>query len=183
MRFPTQLALGIIVPISLLVLGCGGGESAEPTTLEGLAFVKQGKLESAIERFDQAIKIDPDFVPAYNNRGYVYNVLEQYQRAIEDYNEAIRLEPENAVAFNNRGFSQRNLGRYQGALDDFNEAIRLTPWYADAYAGRSLVNASLGNDAQADKDFEQAVDLGMDPEKLQIDLDRARREFSPIKLP
>ena len=39
---------------------------------------------------------------AYNNRGFTYLNLGEYQRAIEDLNEALRLDPQDALACNNR---------------------------------------------------------------------------------
>lgn len=177
MRISTSFALGITILLSLLVLGCGGDDGvseAEVITREGLAFVNQENFEVAIDRFDQALTIDPDFVPALIDRGYVYEKLGEYERAIEDYDEAIRLDPNNAKAYNNRGFAHRDLGQYQLALADYDEAIRLNQFYADAYSNRALVNAFLGNDTQADEDFDRAVELGIDPDELKAELDHAK---------
>jgi tetratricopeptide (TPR) repeat protein len=66
----------------------------------------------AIEDFNKAISLKPDYAYAYNNRGVVYGQLSQYQRAIEDFNEAIRLKPDYADAYNNRAlvyFNQKNI--------------------------------------------------------------------------
>ena len=47
----------------------------------------------AIEEFDEAIELDPNYASAYLARGYVYRVLGQYQNAINDYTIAIQAEP------------------------------------------------------------------------------------------
>lgn len=177
MKIPASRALGITILLSLLVLGCGGEDGiseAEKITGEGVAFANQENFEVAIDRFDQALTLDANFVPALIDRGYVYEKLGQYERAIEDYNEAIKLEPENAKAYNNRGFAYRDLGQYSLALADYDEAIRLNQLYADAYSNRALVNAFLGNDTQADDDFDRAVELGIDPDELKAELDHAK---------
>lgn len=177
MRIPAPIALGFFILLTILTLGCGGGDGvseAEVITREGLAFVNQHNFETAIERFDQALILAPNFVPALINRGYTYDKLGQYERAIEDYNEAIKLDSENAKAYNNRGFAYRDLGQYSLALADYDEAIRLNQFYADAYSSRALVNAFLGNDTQADEDFDRAVELGIDPNGLKAELDHAK---------
>ena len=66
----------------------------------------------AIEDFNNAIRLKPDYAYTYNNRGIVYGELSQYQRAIEDFNTAIGLKPDYAKAYNNRAlvyFNQKNI--------------------------------------------------------------------------
>ena len=43
---------------------------------------------------NEAIRLDPKYSAAYNNRGNACNDLGEPQRAIEDLNEAIRLNPQ-----------------------------------------------------------------------------------------
>jgi tetratricopeptide (TPR) repeat protein len=64
----------------------------------------------AKQDYDQALQLDPTFVPAYINRGNAYLRLRDPARAIEDYHEALRLDPDNAIAYNNRGTSYYTLG-------------------------------------------------------------------------
>lgn len=69
-----------------------------------------------IRCYTQAIRLDPKYANAYNNRGNAKNNLGRYQKAIGDYDEAIRLDPKYAYAYNNRGLAKNNLGRYQEPL-------------------------------------------------------------------
>ena len=59
----------------------------------------------AIEYLNEAIRLKPDYVAAYNARGNAYEDLGQNQRAIQDYDTAIRLKPDYVEAYNNRGIS------------------------------------------------------------------------------
>jgi tetratricopeptide (TPR) repeat protein len=43
----------------------------------------------AIDSFNQAIKLKPDFDYAYNNKGNVLYTIGKYQEAIDSYNNAI----------------------------------------------------------------------------------------------
>ena len=72
------------------------------------ALVDKGKIEEAIEHYNKAIRLAPEYDIAYNNRGIAYTKLGRYQMAIEDYNKAIHLEPDNADAYNNRGLLTLN---------------------------------------------------------------------------
>jgi len=52
--------------------------------------------KKAIEYLTQAIKLDPSYAKAHNNRGNAYTDLKQYRQAI-------KLDPALAQAYNNRG--------------------------------------------------------------------------------
>jgi tetratricopeptide (TPR) repeat protein len=118
--------------------------------------------KKVIEYLSNAIKLNSDYVLAYNNRGNAYADLGQYQGAIENYNEAIRLQPYNAIAYNNRGNAYSGLGQYQRAIEDFNEAIRLKPYLAEAYYNRGNAYADLGQQQRAIEDFNEAIRLKPD---------------------
>ena len=49
----------------------------------------------AIDDFTRSIKIDPNYVKAYNNKGWVYDKLGDYEKAIADYTRAIKIDPNN----------------------------------------------------------------------------------------
>ena len=57
------------------------------------------QYENAIQEFNEAIRIEPDYVHAYQNRGVSYYFLDQYETAIADFTKAIRLDPDNALAY------------------------------------------------------------------------------------
>ena len=79
--------------------------------------------DSAIEDYSKAIEIDPDYAEAYNNRGFVYDVMGEYGQAIDDFNKAIELVPDYAKAYYNRGVTYVKQGRNDEALADFEKAL------------------------------------------------------------
>ena len=50
----------------------------------------------------EAIRISPKYALAFNERGFAYAAIGDYDRAIADYDEALRLDPKLSVAGNNR---------------------------------------------------------------------------------
>ena len=118
--------------------------------------------EKTIEYVNNAIKLQPDYAEAYNNRGIAYDNLGQHQRAIENYNEAIRLQPDDASAYYNRGNTCYKLGQYQRSIEDFNTAIRLQPDLAIAYVGRGGAYGNLGQYQRSIEDINKAVRLQPD---------------------
>ena len=91
-----------------------------------------GKPEDAIAAYDQALRLEPDKVAAYNNRGLVKNLLGRHEAAIADYDEAIRLKPDYEKAYLNRGMVKISLSRIDEARQDFEKARDLARKAGDA---------------------------------------------------
>ena len=49
--------------------------------------------DRAIQDFDQAIKLNPNYAIAFYNRGNAYRLKGQHDRAIQDLDQAIKLNP------------------------------------------------------------------------------------------
>ncbi len=99
--------------------------SAEDYFDRGVASFDLGQYERAIQDFDEAIRLNPEFATAYYNRGLAYADLGQYERAIQDWDEAIRFNPEYAAAYNNRGVAYEIIGKQIEAERDFAKAKEL----------------------------------------------------------
>lgn len=115
----------------------------------GAIFSVRGEPGHAIEQFDQAIGLQPEFPEAFNNRGVAYFNNGQFSRAIDDYGEAIRFRPEYSSALQNRGNAYAARGQYDRAIEDYNKAIGMKPGPA-AYRNR-------GNAYRAKGDYESAI--------------------------
>jgi tetratricopeptide (TPR) repeat protein len=89
-------------------------------------------LDKEIADYTQAIRINPNNVDAYNNRGIAYGRKGDYDRAIADFNQAIRLNSNYTEAYVSRGVAYHDKGDYDRAIADFNQAIRINPNYANA---------------------------------------------------
>ena len=115
--------------------------------------------QKAIDDYTQAIKINPNYAPAYNNRGVVRYELGNKQGAIDDYNQAIKINPNLVQAYYNRGIARDELGNKPGAIDDYNQAIKIDPNDADAYYNRGVVRDELGNKQGAIDDYNLAIKI------------------------
>jgi tetratricopeptide (TPR) repeat protein len=118
--------------------------------------------QSAIADYNQALRLNPDYVGAYNNRGLAYDNQGKFADAIADFNQAIHLKPDLAEAYYNRGLAYADQGKYAEAIADFNQAIHLKPDFAEAYNGRGFSYDNQGKYAEAIADFNQAIRLKPD---------------------
>jgi tetratricopeptide (TPR) repeat protein len=115
-----------------------------------------------LELYSEAIRLKPDCVLAFIDRGNVRSEMGDVDGALLDYDEAIRLEPREAFAFYNRGIAHSDKGDVDRALMDFTEAIRLKPDDADAFINRGVALAEKGDILGALIDHDRAVRLRPD---------------------
>jgi len=130
---------------------------AEICHRQGILRLADGAMHKALECFQEAISLRPDYALAYNDRGVAKSNLGDQEEAIADYNQAIDLSPDYANAYNNRGNAKSDLGDKQGAINDYSQAILLKPDYATAYYNRGCAKFSLGDLAGAINDYKQAL--------------------------
>ena len=95
----------------------------------GFTYMESGEYENAIQEFDKAIQLHPNYAFSYRNRGLAYANLRQYQRAIQDFDKAIQIDPNNAPAYKHRGFAYRKLGQHAEANADKTKACSLDRQY------------------------------------------------------
>jgi regulator of sirC expression with transglutaminase-like and TPR domain len=127
---------------------------------KGNAYAKLGQYKQAIECYNQAIHINPDYAHAHYLRGIVYLEPGQYQKAIQDFSETIRIQPDYISAYYDRGRAYAKTGQYQQAIRDYDETIHLKPDHADAYNNRGAIFLNLGNRERGCLDARKACELG-----------------------
>jgi tetratricopeptide (TPR) repeat protein len=128
----------------------------------GCALADEGKINEALDHYNEAIRILPSYANAYNNRGNIYTGRGQYQRALEDFNESIRLKPAYASTYNNRGNVYAQLGQYQPAIEDFSKAISLQEDCFEAYCNRGRAYGKMGQYQLAIENYNKAITLKPD---------------------
>ena len=79
----------------------------------GNAYLSLDKYQQAIEDYNKAVELNPEYALAYYNRGNAYLSLDKYQQAIEDFDRAIALNPHYVNTYNNRGiaYAKKEIGR------------------------------------------------------------------------
>jgi tetratricopeptide (TPR) repeat protein len=120
----------------------------------GNSHAAKDQPDRAIEDYDQAIRLNPNYAAPHHNRGGVYLDRAQYDRAIQDYDQAIGLDP-SALVFSIRGTSYS--AKYDRAIQDFDQALRLKPNEAVLLSGRCYAKASAGALAAALADCNEAL--------------------------
>lgn len=161
---PARHSIGILLipAIFLLFLQpsfADVSEEAQKLNEEGKRLIESGDFENAINTFQKAIRLKPDYADAYNNIGVVFDRQDNYEKALEFYKEAIRIDMNHFKAHFNSGIVYFNLKQYGKAVEAFKEAIKIRPDYADAYFGLGVIYSILGDDKKKIEAFKKVVDL------------------------
>jgi len=72
-----------------------------------LRYYEAGQFTKCIDAALEALKLKPDYGPAYINICAAYNALKQWDRAIEAGEKAVRLNPNNQLAKNNLAWARQ----------------------------------------------------------------------------
>lgn len=135
-------------------------QNAIAWTGKGDALKKLEKYEEAVEAYNEAIKINPQYAEAWRGKGGSLFNIKKYDESVEAYDEAIRINPQYSQAWNGKGSSLFEQGKYDDAVKAFDEAIRIDPQYALAWYNKGVYLAlHLGNYEQAIECYKRAVEI------------------------
>jgi len=101
-------------------------------------------FHKAISDYTAAIRLRPDFTPAYVFRGSLFAHNGEPDKAISDLTEAIRLNPNDPLTYLWRGDAYRDKGERQQAEKDYRRAEELG---ADVRGSRRRLNADADHKA------------------------------------
>ncbi len=110
---------------------------------------KLDSLEIQIRNYRRILKIDSNYVDAWNNLGVAYYYFGNVDSAVYCIKKALDKNPDYAPAHNNAAYILDGLGKYNEAIAYYQKAIKLRPNYIVAMA--NLVDSYMHK-----KDYESA---------------------------
>jgi tetratricopeptide (TPR) repeat protein len=117
------------------------------------------KYEKSILRFDKCLRMDPNFVLAYNSKATALHYLKRYEEALLCSNECLRVEPNNTSAHHLKGISLTHLKRDVEAIRAFDECLRVDPNYHLGHFDRGNVLNHLKRYEDAILSFDECLRL------------------------
>ena len=109
-------------------------------------------LDQAIDDYNTALRLDPDYEDAYFQRGSFFFMIGDFMKALPDYTEVLRLDPQNGEAYVLRGIAAHQMRDHARAIEDFNAALRINPEDREALFARSRAYEALGETERAATD-------------------------------
>jgi tetratricopeptide (TPR) repeat protein len=126
----------------------------------GVALLKKGRLDEAIEHFSEVLRINPRDYTAYNNLGIVLEEQGRISQAVENWNKALEINPDYPFAHYHLGCVLKSQGKYDEAIEHFDKALRANPDWPAAHCGLGAVLQSQGKLDEAARHYIEALRLG-----------------------
>jgi len=98
----------------------------------GYAYVIKANIDKAYREFGRSIKLNPDFIFAYNNLGCSFWVERKYSDAVNKFREAIDRGEDYAEAHFNLGVAYFYLNQLEDAAKEFKRVLVIKPGYQEA---------------------------------------------------
>lgn len=97
--------------------------------LYGDALQAAGQMEAAVSSYDEALKIDPNFVVALINSGVLLQQLSRHHESLEKFNRVLAIDPNNTIALSNCGILLTEFKQSEKAIAMFESLLRVNPDY------------------------------------------------------
>jgi Tfp pilus assembly protein PilF len=134
-------------------------DNADARLLAGLIFMGREMYLRAIDEFQYALRLRPDFQYAMNNLGACYLALERWDDAIPIYEQLagdLRYSTP-GVAHNNLGWAWYKKGDLKKAETHFRQARLVQPQLCPAHNNLGMVYADMGKARSAVKHLQEAL--------------------------
>lgn len=136
----------------------------------GTVLAAHGRVDEALARYDEAVRLDPGNSDAQFNLGLTLAGRNDLDGALVHLNEAVRLVPHSALAQCDLGIVLTQKGDLAGAWKHLTESLRFDSRNSAAHNAMGVVLARQGNTAEAEEQFSKAVQLQSDNAEAHANL-------------
>ncbi len=156
----------------LEALGYLAPENADAHNNLGQRYQQRGEYQKAIEEYQQAIAMRPNFHAAYNNLAVCYGKLKMYPEAEESLQKCIAINPKDFYAMNNLAVMYMHTGRMDDGLRMAEKAVATEPGYANGRVTLGSVYAMQRRLDDAEAQFREALRLDPENTAAQTNLEK-----------
>lgn len=124
----------------------------------GQALAASGELERAVEAFDAAIRLRPDYSEAIRARGFTQYQRREFVFALEDFARILPANPGDVEIVAARGDMFVRMGDWDKAIAELTRELALRPGHylavarrGDAWRGKGRIDAALNEYAMAER--------------------------------
>jgi tetratricopeptide (TPR) repeat protein len=126
---------------------------------KGLEYASSGSYVDAVPKFQEAIKLDPNFAEAHYNLGVAFQKVKSYDKAMHEYQEAVDHRPDKVAYQFALGTSYFHLNRYDEAARAFEHALEHDPAHMKAQYSLAVAYEKLGDKARAKAAWTRYLEL------------------------
>ncbi len=141
----------------------------------------QGKRDEAIESYEKALTIKPDWAEAYGNIGSARSQQGDLDSAIANYLQAVALKPQLEVLHFNLGNSYLQQNKYEEAITYYQNTLRIKPDWAEVHANLGSCFSMQGKLEEALASYQQALAFKPDWAEVYCRMGHIRKQDKPLE--
>ena len=128
----------------------------------GMKRARENKPEAAVELFQKAIQIFPEYLAALNKLGEQFRIMNKMAEAQASFEKAIAVNPKFALPHINLGLVLVDQKRYDEAITALENGIKLDETFPMAHLklGEALMSMKPPDYDRAEKEMTRALELG-----------------------
>lgn len=112
--------------------------------LQGDKYAETGQLEKAVEAYQAAVDLYPEFIHGYFSLAVAYGKMGRFDLEAEHYLAALQIEPAYESACYNLGVLRMKRGDTAGAISAFQKALEINPELVKCYVSLSAAHQARG---------------------------------------
>ena len=132
-----------------------------------LSLTSMGNHYGAIEVYEKAVRLVPDYGRFYSNLGFAYTQIKNTEKALENYERALELNPGHAPALSNIANLYFEQSRLEEAAEYAEKALAAEPSFYQASTLLAIIHSIGGDEENAKKYFHMAISSGQNPNDLK----------------
>jgi len=140
--------------------------AAKEHNSKGLGYIKEKKYDLAMEEFNKALEISPDYIEAIKNKGNVYYYLGDTVKALEWYELTVSKDPSYWNGYNNMGNVYYEEGDMVKAEEYYSKAAELCKDDVKPFNNLGDILIEGGRYEEAIENYNKAIALGLKNNEL-----------------
>jgi tetratricopeptide (TPR) repeat protein len=126
----------------------------------GRWMILQRNWEKGQALLERALALDPDYIAALNQLGYLYaSYGPQFEKSFKAFEHYSRVRPHEPNPQDSWAEVLRMAGEYGKALDHYRKALGLDPKFVSSQLGIADTYALMGDEARARLEYEKAIQM------------------------
>jgi tetratricopeptide (TPR) repeat protein len=112
---------------------------------QACALALSGKYRESLARFDEVLRLEPEYIHAWNQKGLCNYFLERYSSAIRCFDKASSLNPLYLESHNNKGCALQRFDEFGAAIECFDKVESIHAGLFEALNNTALSLMALGD--------------------------------------
>ena len=141
-------------------------EDVEIFYKQAISYMGQGETRKALEFFDKTIKMEPNYGPAWNDKGVAHMELKEFDDAMKCFEQVMTIDNTNSMPIYNMGYVLIMQEKYEDAVNAFEMFLSRYPGQDAFYRHALYLKAQAHYELKQYDEAKELLDLAVKKDRL-----------------